>query len=230
MLGAWWLMPGLTLGVALYVRSKRKAGKVRWIEKTEEELKKLPAGLIMAKLLDYGDELPQPPEGFKWREITMLISTTPISAPEELVVHVLDPIFQNGEGLLPVHSLEEPGIGSLGSTYLTTQQEEASPHLGYFLTEQYLQTAPHLGGISGLAPRDEAMALHHAFHQYGKRLQHKPPTSATVGDVVVTPDCQVWFLEGIAAPGKYLLKGITGTDEPTWFTGDFQCVFDVVNL
>ena len=160
----------------------------------------------------------------------MLISTSPFSAPDELVVHVPEPMFQNGEGLLPVvpHTLE-----GLGSTYLTSQGEERSPHLsgvGYFLTEQYLETAPILSGVQGIAAQDEAMALIIGFHQHGKTLQPKPPTSATPGDVVITPDCQVWFLEGIAAPGKYLLKGITGTDEPTWFTGRFQCVFEVVDL
>ena len=101
-LGARWMMPAVTLAIALYVKGKRKAGKVRWVERTEEQLKKLPAGFILAKLLDYGDELPPPPEGSKWREITMLVSTSPISAPEELVVHVLDPIFMNQEGALPV--------------------------------------------------------------------------------------------------------------------------------
>lgn len=151
---AWWIMPAATLGIALYARSKRKAGKVRWIPKTEAEVKRLPTGFVMASLLESGDELPAPKEGHRWKELSFLLSTSPLTPPEEVHIHVLDPIFNNAQGLstfltsqqMAKEAFELPG--GLGSTYLTSQGVKRSPELGFFLTAEYLETAPHLDYFS----------------------------------------------------------------------------------
>ena len=162
---AWWLMPAVTLGIALYAKGKRKAGKVRWIPKTKEDVKKLPAGLVLAQLIEYGDELPEPPQGHRWMPMTFMLSTTPLTPAEEVEIHVLEAMFSNGDGVgsfLTVQQMEQRpmpsvalqrGVEGMGSSYLTTQEVDSSPrlagllgvsNLGYFLTTQEMGTAPQL--------------------------------------------------------------------------------------
>lgn len=148
---AWWLMPAIMLGTSLYAKARMKAGKFRWIPKTEAEVKKLPVGYVMATMVETGDELPVPPAGHGWKEIKMLMATTPLTPPEEIVMHVMEPMFANAQaigGFLTSQQITDPT--GLGSTYPTTQEIAVAPRLSNFLTREYYATAPQLDGFEGL--------------------------------------------------------------------------------
>ena len=150
---AWWLMPAIMLGTSLYAKGKMKSGKFRWIPKTEAEVKKLPVGYVMATMVETGDALPVPPTGHGWKEIKILMSTTPLTPPEEISMHVMEPMSANApafSGFLTAQQVVDPT--GLGSSYATTQEIAASPKLGDFLTQEYQNAAPRLEGLDAYWP------------------------------------------------------------------------------
>jgi hypothetical protein len=138
------LFPAILVGTSLWARKKRTAGSVRWIRKTEEQVKRLPVGLALERHMEHGDALPQAPAGFRWKGIKMLVATSIFTAPEDMEVYVLEPMFNGGLNAFLTKQLVQRPTG-LGSSYLTTQDVQVNPHLGYFLTTQGLRTAPVLG-------------------------------------------------------------------------------------
>lgn len=139
-----WLLPAMLIGTALWARSKRSSGKVRWVQKTEQEVKQMPIGLVLEQQMESGDALPAPKEGHRWKAIQMYVATSPLTAPEEIVIHVLEPIFgANLSAFLTTQLVQSPT--GLGSSYLTTDDVTVSPKLSGFLSVQRLQRAPHLG-------------------------------------------------------------------------------------
>lgn len=85
---AWWFMPALTIGAALYVKAK-KVPPFRWIFQTEEATRKTPIAMLLVKVKT-GTELPPPPQGYRWKPIKMLMAPSPFATPEEVEIHVLD--------------------------------------------------------------------------------------------------------------------------------------------
>lgn len=120
---AWWVMPALTLGAALWTKYKRTAGKFRWVRMTEKKLRQLPPGLVLARELETGDSLPDAPEGYSWKAVTMLLSTTPLTPPQEVVIHALEP-------KLPI--TRPASMEAMASSYMTAQEAKGSPNLGWW--------------------------------------------------------------------------------------------------
>lgn len=88
MLGGW-LFPAVLFGAGLWIKQKQKAGKFRWIAQGEDAVKAMPVILAVAKA-ESGEALPEPPQGFRWKEITLIYSVSPLSPPSEARIHVLE--------------------------------------------------------------------------------------------------------------------------------------------
>lgn len=123
---AWWTVPAITIGAMLLVRTKGKAGKFRWIELTEEQVELAPIGLIMARVKS-GEELPDPPPMTTWKPMQIAVAPSPFAAVQRITLHVLEK-WQEG----PLQ--QEP-----------TEPIAGASDLGFFLTKEYLETAPVLG-------------------------------------------------------------------------------------
>lgn len=172
---AWWFTPALMFGVSYYVRNKIKSAKVRWLNMPEAEAKKLPTIAAIAKS-EGGEALPEPPEGYRWKPITLIYSASPFAPQSTFEVNVLESWLGNGA---------------------PTSQEVGGLH--YFLTREYLQTAPRLG-TPPRAPNEStgAAVLREAVRDMLRRVPVggaavtpiKPPQLQR-GDLVVTRDCRI---------------------------------------
>lgn len=109
-----WVFPALLFGAGLYIKQKQKAGKFRWIAQPEGAVKAMPVILAVAKS-ESGEALPEPPQGFRWKEIVLMYAASPLSAPSEARIHVLEQWLNNAPaGANSFVSLEGLGLGDLG--------------------------------------------------------------------------------------------------------------------
>lgn len=109
-MAAWWIMPAVAGAAALYAKWKQAAG-MRWFLGTEDEAKKSPVALLLARL-HTGIQLPAPSAGFQWKAVKFLMAMTPLAAPQEIDVNVLEPVTAksgtSGLGAVPVAIEEIP--------------------------------------------------------------------------------------------------------------------------
>ena len=113
MLGGW-LFPAVLFGAGLYIKQKQKAGKFRWIAQPEDQVKAMPVIFAVAKS-ESGEALPEPPQGFRWKEIVLTYAASPLSAPSEARIHVLEQWLNSAPaGANSFVSLEGLGLGDLG--------------------------------------------------------------------------------------------------------------------
>ncbi len=86
---AWWTMPAITIGAMFLVKQRGKAGKVRWINLTKDDVSRAPIGLIMAQLQS-GDALPNPPDGTTWKPMKIAVAPSPFAAVQEITINILE--------------------------------------------------------------------------------------------------------------------------------------------
>jgi len=124
-MAAWWLMPAVTGAAMLVTRYKAAAGKVRWLEMTEDDAKKLPPALLIYRL-ESGDALPPAPAHMAWKSISMLVAVSPFAAPTDMELHVWEPMFA-APGVPPASPQVLPaGVQDLNYAFLT--ESEAYAH------------------------------------------------------------------------------------------------------
>lgn len=176
---AWWFMPGVMLATGMYVRHKVKSAKVRWLNMSEEDAKKLPTIAAIAKS-DGGDVLPEAPEGFRWKEIQLIYSASPFAPQSTFKVNVLAPWLANN---VPTGTQGYAGFSDLRA----------------LLTTQNLRTAPYLG--TPPRPPNESAGAAVLKQVLQDMLRQLPPGAGIIkpvkgaqiqrGDLAVTQDCRL---------------------------------------
>jgi len=192
------IMPLITLGAALFVKSKFqiKKGKVNWLPMTEAEMGSVPMAILAGKI-ETGEKLPAPTNGLMWKPIRMLIATSVFSSPIEVEINVLADGLQIGErpdamgqfpGYLTARQISHPvpapeiqsvapfqwvGTNNFGSSYLTPQELMQMPKLsgsGNFASmgSSYL-TTQELASQPKLSSIAGLAGPHHHRHHRGGR-------------------------------------------------------------
>jgi len=102
-----WLLPALTVGVAIYVKGRTAKPKdektLQWLALTEAEMMAYPLAILASKI-ESGPELPTPRPGYHWKLVRMMIATSIFSTPTEAQFYILQNGLQIGQksvGQLP---------------------------------------------------------------------------------------------------------------------------------
>lgn len=161
-----WLVPALTIGASMYVKSKQSA-KVRWYMGTEDEAKGSAVALLLAKL-GSGLTLPAPTAGFHWKPIKMTLATSLFSSSSDIEVNVLE-----ADPLVKFQGAPVPGMQGL---YAADVNDAFPPSY-------------QPGG-------DQVAMLRKDLEQKGLKLVSIDPLRPGYGDFVVTDDCRVHRIVG----------------------------------
>ncbi|MGH8898770.1 MAG: hypothetical protein ACRDZ4_17545, partial [Egibacteraceae bacterium] len=137
----WWVMPAVTFGITQFIKAKGK-DTFAWLRKTEEEAKAMPVLLAVGQA-ESGPQLPDAPEGYRWKQIALAYSVSPFSAPGEAKLWVLEKWLNDAQPL-------QKGAGAMHDLQAFQWNGETNPGAGSFLTADLIgDLGRHRGGRRG---------------------------------------------------------------------------------
>lgn len=163
------LMPALIGGLMLYGKSKASAA-FRWIMSDEMSVLSMPVALLLTKV-ETGESLPEAPQGFRWKQVSVSFASSPFATPQQLIINVLEQ-WLNGSSI-PGAAPQTPAING----FLTAQGAMAAGMHG-FLTSQGVMAA----GMHGFLDR-ESVAMSPAMGEVLDRSTYlySPQTAPDFG-------------------------------------------------